>query len=372
MNTPILQVRKKRKEILLILATAILLAVAIDFAASYFSVVFSDHPIGLVAISVPCLLAGALLLKKIVFGATGHIFRLRGAVAFSLHDETLETIKIVGYPFNDDFCRFLRSFVHENKAYLKLLSQRDTDTISMERFDPDNLNHHTIVNSVAEFILLNKLHHHLNGYFIENEIDRSNIVVLTRDQIGPDVLKNRVIDQLTKDRKERPGFDPAVDEGSEVRRAEVVRYPIGADPSSDTDGVVVYSEILGGPVYQRLELELPPNSTITRNRYGYLVIANPLFDLTLMPKYKGFHTTLASVLTPSQDASFAPFLVSLEIHIRVKSKALLTNESMEMYEWLDSLIEKMQDYFSVDRLEQRLNVDLLELLASSRRSEADD
>ena len=35
-----------------------------------------------------------------------------------------------------------------------------------------------------------------------------------------------------------------------------------------------------------------------------------------------------------------------------------------MYEWLDSLVEEIQDYMSTERLLKRLNPDLVELLAS--------
>ena len=132
--------------------------------------------------------------------------RFRGALAYNMNDEILEPVQIIGYSFNDDVCRFLRAFVHENKAYLKLLADGDSNLVPMNRFDPDNLNHHTIINSVVEFTVLVMLDLHLNSYFAENDIDKNSIVTLSRDQLSAEVLKNRVIDQLTKDMKERPIF----------------------------------------------------------------------------------------------------------------------------------------------------------------------
>jgi len=344
MNAPIRQIREKRRDILLILATAVLLALAINCAISYVAAIILDRPISLLLFSMVFLFAGILLLKRIAFGPTEHIVRLRGAVAFRIEDETIRPIKIIGYPFNDDFCEYLCGFVRENKAYARLFAKEDSDIVSMETFNPDNLNRHTIINSVLEFSVLHHLELHLNSYFVENEINKNRIVTLGRDQLSAGVLKNRVIDLITKDMKERPAF--------------------AQDSDSETEDVVVYSSGENGAVYERLEIELPPKSTIYRNNAGFLVISNPLFDLTIMPQYEGFVTPLSHVFMPSLDEHFVPFLVTVKLHIRIKRTAFVTSESMEMYEWLDSFVEQMHDYVSTDRLEERLDPDLIEILKS--------
>lgn len=344
MNTPIRQIREKRRDILLILATAVLLALAINCATSYAAAITTDRPVSLLLFSIAFLLAGILLLKRIAFGPTEHVIRLRGAIAFNMEGETIHPIKIIGYSFNDDFCQYLRGFVQENKAYAKLFAKADSSVVSMDTFNPDNLNRHTIINSVLEFTVLHQLELHLNSYFIENEIDENRIVTLSRDQLGAGVLRNRVIDMITNDMKERPAF--------------------GRDSDSETKGVVVYSNGEDGAVYQRLEIELPPKSTISRNSDGFVVIANPLFDLMIVPQYEGFATSLSHVFTPSVGDHFAPLLATVKMHIRIKKTAFVIGESMEMYEWLDSFVELMHDYVSTDRLEQRLDPDLVEILKS--------
>ncbi len=343
MNSPIVQLRKQRKDIVLILATVVFLAAAINLASFYLSSVFSDNPMRLLVSGVVCLLVGVFLLRQIAFGATEHIVRFRGALAYSMKDERLEPVEIVGYSFNNDICRYLRAFVHENKAYLKLFADRDGKVVPMNRFDPDDLNHHTIVNSVVEFTILSFLDLHLNSYYVDNAIDKDDIVTLSRDQLGAGVLRNRVIDQLTKDMKERPSFS--------------------GDSDPDRGGVVVYATGMDGALYTRLGIELPPRSKITRNSEGYLVIANPVFDLTIVPAYDGTATYLPSEFTPTQDRFFTPRSISLAMRIRIKSTALLFGGSMEMYEWLDSLIERMHDYVATDRLTQRLDVDFVQMLA---------
>lgn len=354
MNTPIIQVRQRKKEIKFILATTIFFALGINFATASLSIIMRTdylilHPI----LSLICFLVGIFFLKPIVFGSTDHIVRLRGAISYNVNDGNIKPVRIIGYSFNDDFCRYLHAFLHENSAYWKLFSKGRSTVTPMSRFDPDNLNHHTIINSTIEYTVLHELHLHLNSYFIKNEIDRSSIVELTRNQMDSAVLKNRVIDQITKDMIERPAFS--------------------RDPDPDTGGRVVSAIAKDGSIFNRLDIELPQNSKITRNSDGYLLITNPIFELTIMPEYKGFHTNLPSILMPSQNDTFQPpLLFSLKLHIRVKSKVFLTNESMEIYDWLDSLIERLYNYISTDRLEKRLDVDLVELLSSSSTNPVSD
>ena len=283
---------------------------------------------------------------RIAFGITDHIVRINAVISFTTNDRKLEPNKIIGYSFNDDFCKYLKGFVLENDAYLKRFFDRETDAAPIDRFDPDNLNHITIVVSVVEFTILSKIDLHLNDYFIHNEIDSSNTVKLTRDQLEPNVLKNRVIDQLTKDMRERPVFSDYV------------------DSNTHKEGVTTYAQNYDGSVYQRLEIELPPKSRIVRNDDGHLVIENPIFDLILIPKYNGTHTYLPPILMLQEDKFIAPLSLSLKMMVRIKRTALFTRQSMVMYEWLDSLVEEMQDYMSTDRLLKRLNPDLVELVTS--------
>lgn len=346
MKTPIVQVREKRKDIILILAIVVFLAASINLITVYLSIVLSDYLLLLVLLSALCVIIGGILLMRITFGATDHIVRINGAISFTTNDRKLEAVKIIGYSFNDHFYEYLNGFVSENDAYLKRFFDREPDDVPIDRFDPDDLNYITIVNSVVEFTILNHIDTHLNEYFLYNEIDSSKTVMLARDQLEPNVLKNRVIDQLTKDMKERSVFSD------------------NEDSDTHKEGVTTYVRHDDGAVYQRLEIELPPKSRIVRNDNGYLVIRNPIFDLTLMPKYDGSLTYIPPILMPQEEKYVIPLLVSLKMVIRIKRTALFTRQSMEMYEWLDSLVEEMQDYISTDRLLKRLDPDLLELLTS--------
>ena len=345
MNTPIMQLRQRRREILLIIATAVLLTLGISLVTTYLSIMLNNNH--LLYLGIVVFLIGAIILTVLFLGSSNHIVRLNGAILYNEKDKKIKPVKIIGYQFNDDFCRYLHALLHENEAYWTPFSKKGRNIAHTNRFDPDDLNHYTIINSTIEYTVLHKLIGHLEEYFRENEIDSNSIVEITRNQLDPSVLKNRVIDQLTKDMAERAAF-------GQDRDPETMR------------GVVVYSITRDGAIFDKLEIKLPQNSKITRNSDGYLVIKNPIFELTIMPKYAGFLTSLPpELIKPEEDDSLSPVAFPLKLHIRISSRAFLTNESMEIYSWLDSSVDMLQNYISIDKLQERLDVNLVELINST-------
>ena len=340
-----MQLRQKRREILLIIATAVLLTLGISLVTTYLSITLNNNH--LLYSGIAFLLIGAIILTVLFLGSSNHIVRLNGAILYNEKDKKIKPVKIIGYQFNDDFCRYLHALLHENEAYWTPFSKKGWEIAHTNRFDPDDLNHYTIINSTIEYIVLHELIYHLEEYFSENEIDSNSIVEITRNQLDSSVLKNRVIDQLTKDMAERAAF-------AQDRDPETMR------------GVVVHSTTGDGAIFDKLEIKLPKNSRITRNSDGYLVITNPIFELTIMPKYAGFSTSLPfELIKPEEGDSLSPLTFSLKLHIRISSRAFLPNESMEIYSWLDSLVDTLQNYISIDKLQERLDVNLAELINST-------
>ena len=135
---------------LLILATAIFLALGVNFRHCLPIINNSAYRLPDTASRYSKLnmfLCWDFHLKSIVFGSTGQIVRLRGAIFYNINDDNIKPVEIIGYSFNDDFCRYLSAFLHENSASWKLFSKERPTSTPMSRFDPDDLNHHTIINS---------------------------------------------------------------------------------------------------------------------------------------------------------------------------------------------------------------------------------
>lgn len=345
---PIAAIREQKAALINILLTAILFALGFNLLTAYLSAQLRDLTAVLLGLAVVVLLLAALLIKTLVGSRNSQVIRLRGALAFDLTHDDIRCVKIIGYPFNDEMCEYLGAFLRENKAYARLFHKADSGEVhSGATFDPNALDRDTMINSVLEFAVLHKLDLHLNTYFVENEIDRSRITTISRDQLGPAVLKNRVIDLITRDMKEREAF---------IRDSE--------EPS---EGIVCMAEGKDGAIYERLDIELPPKSRIRRDSRGHLVISSKLFDLTIWPQFEGYGTTIPQQFMPSKTDYFTPLLISVKLLITVKNRALFGNDSIEMYEWLDSFIEELEDYISTDRLQQRLDTDMIELMTSHQR-----
>lgn len=343
---PIEQLRKQKNDLVLIILTAIFFALGINLASSGLSgVVGSDN----FRIIFGCILIVASIYFVIRLFSLDRtkVIRVRGAIGLVLKDGKVSKLGISGYKFNDDFYKYLNSFLNENKAYKNIFvkdGSKDREIVPAKSFQPDNLTFHTIVNSVIELVLLKQLDYHLNSYVIHNEIDKNNIKVIKRDQINHDVLKNRVLELVTRDMCEREAFL----DGNEI----------------EPNGNVVYSIGKSGAIYHRIDLELPKGSKLNRNGNGYLEIDNRLFKMTLMPGFEGFSTNVANELITNREEYISPLLASFKVQIHIKNVFFVSNDDLALYGWLDSFLVRLVQYASVGALEERVNIELLRLLRS--------
>ncbi|MGY0633624.1 hypothetical protein [Luteimonas sp. A478] len=206
----------------------------------------------------------------------------------------------------------------------------------------------TIISAV-EFILLDELDLHLNAYFVNNEIDTSTIKKIGREDLPLSVLSNKVIDTLTKHYSEREAF-----------------------MESDFDngpGELYYATGKDGAVYNRLSVELPPESTIDRAESGALVIKNRHFELSLLVKFDGSNTYVNPGLLEGQtDEHFCPYSFQVAVTATASPPLFRRRKSNEIYEWLDSYLERVETLVSIDMLETRLNPEFRKFMwAKARR-----
>ena len=85
-----------------------------------------------------------------------------------------------------------------------------------------------------------------------------------------------------------------------------------------------------------------------------------------MPQYEGLNLApLPPGLTPSVGMYFDILSAKIKLHIRIKQKAFFTGRSIRMYAWLDSFIEEMCDYVSIDSLIKRLDPDQIAMFVKA-------
>jgi hypothetical protein len=335
---PIAQYQRSRQQLSDIILIAILLGAGIGLLTTAVSEFLKSKIAVTATLGVILVLTGLWLTSRGQSQKKNDVLRLRGAIAFRVDDDKIKPIHIYGYGFNDDFCKNLIGFLAENAAYKKrFLAHFTTKERQLHRRDtPSYEFFKEIIISVVEFILLDKLDLHLNKYFVENEIDTSVIKEVERKDLPLSVLSNKVIDTLTRHYSEREAFvDSDFDENI---------------------GEVFYATGKGGAVYNRLSVELPPNSSIDRSENGSLRIKNANFELSILVKFEGYATHVhPDLLQGAGDDHFSPYMVQVNMSAKASPPLFRSNETDKLYEWLDSYIESVQKFVSIRSLEDRLN-----------------
>lgn len=340
---PIARSREQHYDLATIFVVAILVGLGVSLLASSLSAFSGESPKALLAISILLLLAGATLLWARFLLLDDQVVHAKGALAFEKDDDRLVEKAIFGYEFNHAVCGFLSGFLSENQAFKKHFWNENSPAIrDREIFDPDELSFHSIVISAVEFWYLHELDLHLNSYFVDNKIDTSTIVEVSREQMGADILKNRVLELFTRRMQERAAFsDHKIDE---------------------SEGIIVSSTGKDGAIYERLDMELPPNSKISRNCAGHLVISNPYFSLEMSCDFSGCATYVPWELFKKRRnlKDSAPYNVRISLVATTNPFKFLSPRVAQQYQWLDSFIARVVEKVSTDGLAARLNPDIKE------------
>lgn len=192
-------------------------------------------------------------------------------------------------------------------------------------------------------MILDKLALHLNSYYIKNEIDNENIVEITRKEMDSNILKNRVLDTITKDMNERPAFN---------------HY------NGEDMGNIISATGKNGIIYSRLNIALPPKSKIIRNDNNFLEISNKIFDITIVPNYQGVNDFLDPILVDNNSIDeYGPlYSANFILIINLKRLILFNNDYVILYGWLDSFLDEIEEFISIKCLNKRLNPNFLKSL----------
>ena len=343
MKKPIEEAVDNGKALLLLYSSAVVIAIAMNFICAYVVGLCSIKWIYLVVWLL--FLASALVIIRFIFPRhKEYIFRYDGGIAYEIREDTIKGINILGYKFNDDFNQYLTGFLAENQIFIRYLKDKaEMFGAGSSGFDPSKNTRLTILRSVLECIVLNQLSLHLNDYFIKNEMDNSQILCLKRSDLGADVLRNKVLDAVSRDMEDRNAF---ADFGSKTENGEVV-FALGPN----------------GVIYDQFTLELPPGSRLIRNGDGFLVVTTSLFAIKIIPVVDGCCTCIDSVLMPSDvSPRYCPLNVWVKLVVSVKRELISRRSNADMYAWLDSFTERLGEYITIDSLYKRMNVGLLRVL----------
>ena len=344
MKKPIEETVNNSKDLLLICSTAVIIAVSTNCICAYIVELCSVKWICLV-IGLFLLFVAIWIIRLIFPRHKEYIFRYNGGIAYEISGNTINGFKIAGYEFNDDFIQYLRGFLSENEVFIRYL--KDNADILQDAalsFNPSKNTRLTILRSVLECVVLNQLSLHLNEYFVENEMDEAQVLCLKRSDLDANVLRNKVLDAVSRDMEDRNAF---ADFGPNPENGEVA-FAIGSN----------------GVIYDRINFELPPGSCLTRNKDGFLVVSTKRFDIKIIPVVDGFCTNIDPVLIqPDVPPAYCPLRACVKLVVSVKRELFSRCSNADMYAWLDSFTERLAEYISIDSLHTRMNVGLLRVLS---------
>ncbi len=338
---PIYTIKTQTLNVLVMVISAVTMALGVALLSNYvtekldktwvlgcvgfFVVCFSFYLIGL------CINPKVKLLLKITGG-------------FFFEPTSLKGKEILGYEFNRDMNEYLRAIAVENKAFAKSLAKGHECGLHFKNnYNPEKLDYYNMAASCAEFIFLNQLSLHLNSYYTSEEIDNKFIKVIPRVEMSQKILRNRVLELITRDYLERDVFSE--------------------ENTGDDDAVLYYAIGEDGEVFNRLELELPLGTVLERNDDNSLRIENDVFKMNFIVRCDGTSTVVAPELIVGEYD--APCLVSIKMHIAIKKRFFLKKSDIQLYQWLDSFISEFEEYMSIEKLHARSYLQLVKVLKYS-------
>ncbi|MFN8522990.1 MAG: hypothetical protein U0821_07760 [Chloroflexota bacterium] len=353
---PVANALSGRREILQLLLIGVLLALATNILAT---AVTSAVP-GFVAAG-----SGALLLLLVGGFAVRHV--LAACVvhrsfdaALLLSSDELQVHSTEIYEFSEDMARLLNAVFRENEAFAQAW-RREPVT---EHWDVGANGHGIrrrperaglrLLHEALEAWLVQELATHLTDYYADLDESDLDTVTLEREHVPRLLLENRVLNLLSTPVGDRPAF-----------LQECTPAGCSAD-HREMEGVVYGQFGPGGVMYERFELVLPKGSKLSREPTGALTIDTPRLHLSLQAKYEGFTANLPIRLFSRfyrvDPFEVASLLIRFELTGRVKALAMVSGRGWDLYRWVDSFVDRIEDAASLDTMMQRIRWSNVEAL----------
>lgn len=323
---PITKIKTKRKDIVKNFILVAILSAGISLIANALTKE-SDLLVTLFPGAV-CVIIVALFYLKEYIGGSSYDVNVESVISV---DKEKNFIPIDRFRFSEDLNHAVLSVLSENNAYKPLWKQAFDFNIN-----GDNKGQ-IFVKEFMEYLFIHWISSELNAYFINYE-DCSKEMI-GREQIPDLLIKNRVIELISKPYEEREKF-----------QKEIIK-------EKQNEGKIVYMGGEDGVVYEMLEIELPRKSKVCREGDA-LVIKNRNFDIRFESDFKGFSTVLPRYFEDFYMKRLWKdthnYLVNLKMSIRIKPFFLFSSRDLEYLGWLDRIGEGFIHYFSIDDFMSRI------------------
>lgn len=326
---PLSDVKKQKQYLIKNFLLVTLLSIGISFVANYIT---GDTNKGLILIiGLVCVSLVAIFYFIDYLGQSSNEMEIESTI---LIDKDRNPIPIDRFRFSEDFTNIVHSVLSENKAYESLWLD------SYKRNKKYLFNDNGFVNEFFEYLYVNWISLQLNTYFSKH--DKDAIEIVGREQIPYVLIKNRVIELITKPYNEREKFQKT------------------SKANGTNDGEIVYLYGENEVVYKKLEIELPRKSKVSREGDA-LVIKNRNFIIGFESSFEGYSAVLPRYferfyMNRSMDDTDS-FLVRMKLSIKLKPFFLFSVRDWKYLGWLDQLESEFVNYFSFDSFIKKVGFD---------------
>ena len=323
---PITNIKIKKKDLVKNFILVVILSVGVSLIANALT-----KESGLLITLIPgivCVLIVAFFYFKEYLGNSSYEVDVDTLLTV---DNNAEPVPIPRFVFSVDLHRAVLSVLAENSAYKPLWKQ------AFDYEDKTADKGRIFVKEFLEYQFIHWISLKLNAYFNNYKEDFKERI--RREQIPDVLIKNRVIELITKPFDEREKFQR------------------GISKDDHNDGEIVYMGGDDGVFFEMLEIELPRKSKVCR-KDNALVIKNRNFEIRYQSDFKGFATVMPRdferfYLRRSLEDTNC-FHVNLKMSIKIKPFFLLSARDLPYLGWLDKIGEEFVKYFSFDSFIQQI------------------
>lgn len=268
------------------------------------------------------------------------------------------------YSFSADFSNALNSVFQENEAFFTLwkdsfVTTKDQEVISVNnknisstkdgyiflakgwrpKEQKSDTHFKEYVIDATEYVFLYWLSSKLNAYYSD---DVQKIACINRDSISEYILKNKIVELLSRDFSERVPFLKIKDSDKKISEEIYAIHCIKTNIS-----------------YEKFELLLPKGTKIKRNDLGELVISHKYFKIQFKCDFDGFSTVLPSefeeLMLGCHLFDIKTFLAPVSLRVTVNPIYFLFSRNYNCLKWIDTICDSFKEKFSFDKYLQTID-----------------
>lgn len=331
---PLHILKEKKQDLYKNLLLVVLLSTGISLCVNYICDSYSSDKI-ILWVGVVCILL--VVVAYVVSFYKSKTFTLKADSLFITNPEG-NLVPIDRYTISGEMGICLKSIFSENKTYeslwtsafaqQKLITDGGDVHINKSVQDSKAIN---FVGELIEYIFIEWLSMQQMSYFSNSNTNK--LETLDREKVAEYLLKNRVLEMISKPCNEREKF--------------TIDTPNKADDYNGEEEC--YMKYYKGTLYSRFELKLPKHSSLKKVK-DTLIIKNRNYTIKFKHNFRGYNTSLPrqfeKLYLKLNDSDNRVFGFQPELEIKLNPFFFLFRDNWKYMNWIDVLGEKFITHFS--------------------------